>query len=103
MSTDPIAAAALIVTEADSIKAEIAALLASLNGRHPTRAMFLRARELRKRLKALDTMAENLLLREMSLEIAVRQRLGCVDVEGQEILPADEWRADQILAGVRLC
>jgi hypothetical protein len=65
--------------------------------------MFLRARELRKRLKALDTIAENLLLREMSLEIAVRQRLGCVDVEGQEILPADEWRADQILAGVRLC
>jgi hypothetical protein len=103
LPTDPIDVAGLITTEAATIKTEIDTLLAAVKGRHPTKAQIAKARELRARAKALDSGGEELLLRYLSLEMAVRQRLGCVDVEGEEILPADEWRANQILAGLRLC
>jgi hypothetical protein len=94
--------AALISAEAFAIKNEIAALLASVQGRRPTKQQIAQAKELRARAKALDSGAEELLLRYLSLEMAVRQRLGRTDVEGEEVLPADVWVAKKILAGLLL-
>lgn len=103
LPTDPTVVAAGIVTEADCIRAEMQAMFEGLNGRHPSKAMMRRARELRERAQALGAVAESLLLQEMAIEIAVRQRLGRSFVEGEEITPADEAGAEQILAGLRLC
>jgi hypothetical protein len=103
LSTDPIDVAALITTESASIKSEIDTLLAAVKGRHPSKGQIAKAKELRARAKALDQASEQLLLRELSLTMAVRQRLNRVDVEGETILEADEWLAKKILSGLLLC
>jgi hypothetical protein len=99
----PIENAAKITTEAACIRAAMQALFDSLNGRRPSKAAMKRARELRERTRALGTELENLLLEEMAVEMALRQRLGRNPVDGDDITPADELAAQQILAGFRLC
>lgn len=104
MQTDhPTIAAAKIITEADGIREEMRALFDGLNGRRPSKAVMRRARELRERTKALGAVAENLLLQEMAVEMAVRQRLGRNPVDGDDVLPQDELAAQLILAGFQLC
>jgi hypothetical protein len=100
---DPAVAAAQIVTEADLIRSELRAMLDGLNGSRPSKAVMQRARQLRERAKALDATAGRLLRREMAIQVALRQRLGRTDVEGEEITPLDEHIAERILAGLHLC
>ena len=95
--------AAKIVTEAERIREEMIALFDSLNGCRPSKAAMKQARALRERAKALGSVAENLLLQEMAVEIALRRRLGRHPVDGDDVLPQDELAAQQILAGLRLC
>jgi hypothetical protein len=103
LQIDPAEAATQIVSEADRVREEMLALFRSLNVLRPNKAVMKRARELRERAKALGEVMENLLLHEMAVEIALRQRLGRNPVDGDLITPADEQAAQQILAGFRLC
>jgi hypothetical protein len=100
---DPAERGAQIIVEVDLVHAQLRALIDTLNGRPPSKAAKARARELRLKLRALTSEADSLLLHEEALEIAVRSRLGRTDVEGQEILLADEEAADKILRGLGLC
>lgn len=103
LTEDPTAEAAKIVTEADLVRAEMQALLDSLNGSRASKAVLRQARQLRLRAKALGAITERLLCREMAVGVAIRQRLGRTNVEGEEILPADEFVADRILSDLDRC
>ena len=95
---DPETAAARLIEEADAIKAEYDSLI--LHVMTPQRAK--RQRELGKRMGEISVSIGHLLTREMAIEMAVRQRLGRTNVEGETILPEDEAAADLMLAQFNL-
>jgi hypothetical protein len=90
--------AAKLIAEAEDLKVEWEELILHVT----TTERAERERQLRRRLREIADSIGRLLTREYAIEMAMRQRLGRADVEGEEVLPADDQAADQILAGYRL-
>jgi hypothetical protein len=100
MSTEPIRVHDL-PEEAKRLRRETENLLKELNARGPTRALLLRARDLRKRVKAQGSTIERLIAIETATVIALRERLGREPVEGEEITERDEARAEEIVTSLQ--
>jgi hypothetical protein len=101
--TDPLDYARRAVAETELIKAELRGIMLGLDGRKLPVGARPRVKQLKARWQQLVASFDLLLLRQDALEIVVRERLGRVDVEGETITAADAARADELLAGLRLC
>jgi hypothetical protein len=97
VSTEPIRAHDAL-WEVIRLREEIDALVAEINSRGKTRPLLLRARNLRKRLRAQSSTIDRLLLTELGTEVAFRERLGRDPVEGDIITPEDDARAAKFVA-----
>jgi hypothetical protein len=82
--------------EALRLREEVESLAREVNSRGPTAALQLRAKDLRKRLKAQGRTIEQGLAFEEGVSIAFRQRNGRSPVDGDTITPEDDIRAGQI-------
>jgi hypothetical protein len=87
--------------EVKRLRQETDSLLQELNGRGPTKALLLRAKDLRKRLKKQGSTIERLVALETATVIALKERLGREPVEGEEITDDDEARAEEIVTSLQ--
>jgi hypothetical protein len=87
--------------EAVRLKEETDALLAEINSRGKTRPLMLRARNLRKRVRALDRTLTRSQAYEVGLEIGFRERSGRDPVDGDPILPQDEACAEKFVEALQ--
>lgn len=101
MQTDKPIRAHDALWEVHRLKQEAEALLKEMNDRGATRALLLRAKDLRKRLKAQGSMIEASLAFEAGAAIAFRQRTGRDPVDGDLILPADDVRGGKFAAALQ--
>jgi hypothetical protein len=100
---DPLDFAKWAVAETELIKAELRGIMLGLGGRKLPPGARPRVKQLKARWEQLVATFDLLLLRQDAIEIVVRERLGRVDVEGETITAEDGVRADELLAGLRLC
>jgi hypothetical protein len=84
--------------EVKRLKEETDNLLRELNARGPTRALFLRAKDLRKRIRTHGSKIERLIALEDGARIAFRERTLRNAEDGDMILPEDDQRAEEIVA-----
>ena len=96
MQTDKPIRAHDALWEVHRLKQEADALLKEMNDRGATRALLLRAKDLRKRLKAQGSMIEKSLAFEDGAAIAFRQRNLRDPEDGDIITPEDDARAKEI-------
>jgi hypothetical protein len=87
--------------EVKRLREETDNLLRELNGRGPTTATLLRARDLRKRLRARGATIQRLIALETATAIALKERLGREPAEGEEITAEDEARAEEIVISLQ--
>jgi hypothetical protein len=100
---DPVERAAEITRDAYRTRSRMAELVDQCGwGQAPDPAARGEYDALAAHLKDLAKETGHLILREHALEMALRERLGVVDVEGQTITAADEARADELLALYRI-
>jgi hypothetical protein len=79
------------------LRKETAAIFAELKERGPTRALALRAKDLRKRIKHAGSEIERLLCMEEAKRIAILERTGREAVDGDDIALGDQVRAKEIV------
>jgi hypothetical protein len=90
-----------VPSEVKRLREETSNLMRELNGRGPTKALLLRAKDLRKKLRAQGATIERLVALETSAAIAFRERCGRDPVEGDTILPEDDLRAEEIVISLQ--
>jgi hypothetical protein len=86
--------------EVKRLRQETDSLLQELNGRGPTKALLLRAKDLRKRLKTQERNIERLLALEDGARIAFRERTLRDPEDGDTITAQDDQRAEEIVAAL---
>jgi plasmid rolling circle replication initiator protein Rep len=83
--------------EAKRLWQETENLLRELNARGPTTALLLRAKDLRKRVKAQGNTIQRLVAIEAAVRIAFRERTLRNPEDGDTITAEDDARAEEIV------
>jgi hypothetical protein len=90
-----------VPSEVARLREEVDNLLAEINGRGPTRALWLRAKDLRRRINAQGRSIEQQLAFEAGVRIAFRERTLRNPEDGDTITVEDDVRAAEIVAALQ--
>jgi hypothetical protein len=90
-----------IPEEVLKLRQEAEALRREAKLRGPSKSLMVRARDLRKRIKAKGAVIEHWLAHDSAVQVAIFERTGREAQDGDTILPEDDKRALEIVEALQ--